>query len=464
MGALVNFISHTVVIGFTAGAAIIIASSQIKNFFGIDIPRGSSFHETIHAFALQLDATNPYVTTVGMVTLATGILARKYVPRFPYLIAAMLAGSITGWFLDRLFGPAVTHIQTVGALPASLPPLSAPDLSLVTVQHLADSALAVTMLALTEAVSIARAIAIRSEQRIDGNQEFIGQGLANVVGAFFSSYAASGSFNRSGLNYEAGARTPLAAVLASVALGAILLLVAPLAAYLPIAAMAGILFLVAWGLIDFHHIRGIVTASRSETAVLATTFLATLFVELEFAIYVGVILSLILYLNRTSKPLVRTLSPDPADPRRRLSPNPNLPPCPQLTIVEIQGSVFFGAVSHVQQRLQEIDAAHPEHQHLLIIADSMNFIDIAGAEMLVQEAKRRRKAGGGLYLTGIKERACEVLRSGSYLREIGQENIFDSKTRAIARIFERLDPAVCRRCDRRIFRECAAVDSATVSS
>lgn len=132
------------------------------------------------------------------------------------------------------------------------------------------------MLALTEAVSIARAIAVRSEQRIDGNQEFIGQGLSNIVGAFFSAYASSGSFNRSGVNYEAGARTPMASVFASLFLLVVLLAVAPLAAYLPTAAMAGILFLVAWGLIDFHHIRHIWHTSKAESAILFATLVGTL--------------------------------------------------------------------------------------------------------------------------------------------------------------------------------------------
>lgn len=457
MGTLVNFISHTVVIGFTAGAAILIASSQLKHFFGVNIPRGSSFYETMHALFQQIGDINPYITSVGLITLVSGILVKKHFRRFPYMIAAMLVGSLAGIILNKLFGPAATQIRTVGALPGTLPPLALPDFSFKTVHELSSSALAVTMLALTEAVSIARAIAVRSEQRIDGNQEFIGQGLANIVGSFFSSYASSGSFNRSGLNYEAGAKTPLAAVFASVSLAAILLLVAPLAAYLPIAAMAGILFLVAWGLIDFHHIFDILKASRSETAILATTFLSTLFVELEFAIYVGVILSLVLYLNRTSRPLVRALVPDRLDPRRRFSHNENLPECPQLKIIEVQGSLFFGAVNHVQQRLQSIDEVNPDQKHVLIAADSVNFADIAGAEMLVQEARRRRKMGGGLYLLDVKERTCEVLRSGGYLQEIGQDHVFDSKTEAISEIYRRLDRSICQRCDKRIFKECAGV-------
>ena len=459
MGALINFISHTVVIGFTAGAAILIASAQFKHFFGIDIPRGASFSRTVHALFAQAGEINPYVASVGAITLVTGIVVKRFAPRLPYMIAAMLVGSLAGVALDRWFGAAATQLRTVGALPGALPPLSHPVLSLDIVKQLGGSALAITMLGLTEAVSIARAIAVRSEQRIDGNQEFIGQGLSNIIGSFFSSYASSGSFNRSGLNYEAGAKTPLAAAVASLFLAAILLLVAPLAAYLPVAAMAAILFLVAWGLIDFRHIRGIVKASRSETAILAATFLSTLFLDLEFAIYIGVILSLLLYLNRTSRPLVRALVPDRHDPRRRFSDSQGLPECAQLKIVEVHGSLFFGAIDHVQQRLQEIDGRNPQQKHVLLIADGINFADIAGAEMLTQEARRRRRMGGGLYLLGVKERTLDVLRSGGYLEEIGEENIFRKKTEAIAEIDKRLDKSLCERCQERVFKECVNVAS-----
>ncbi|HET8538531.1 MAG TPA: SulP family inorganic anion transporter [Anaeromyxobacter sp.] len=452
MGSLVNFISHTVVIGFTAGAAILIASSQLKNFFGVPIPRGASFSGTIHALVTQASDVNPYVTAVGAITLVSGVLVRRFAPRFPFMIAAMLVGSAAGVAISAAFGPG-TGIRTVGALPSTLPPLSHPTLSMETVKLLAGSAFAVTMLALTEAVSIARAIAVRSEQRIDGNQEFVGQGLSNLLGSFFSSYASSGSFNRSGVNYDAGARTPLAAAFASVILAFVILAVAPLAAYLPVAAMAGILFLVAWGLIDFRHIRGILRASRSESAILVATFLSTLFLELELAIYVGVILSLAVYLNRTSRPPVHAIVPLRRDPAR-FSVAAGQAACAQLEVVEVHGSLFFGAIDHVQRRLQEIDERDARHKHVLIVADGINFADIAGAEMLAREARRRRRMGGGLYLVGLKPRTLEVLRAGGYLDEIGEANVFDDRAHAIRQIRGRLDPAECGACGARVFEPC----------
>ena len=457
LGVLVNFISHTVVIGFTAGAAILIASSQFKNFLGIKIAQGSSFSQTMITMLTELGDIQPWVVAVGGVTLVSGILTKKFTPKFPYMIAAMLVGSLAAFAMNVIFGADVTHIRTLGSLPGMLPPLSMPDFSLTTLQQLAPSALAIAILALTEAVSISRAIAIRSHQRIDGNQEFIGQGLSNLVGSFFSGYASSGSFNRSGLNYEAGAKTPMASILASFFLAGILLLVAPLAAYLPIAAMAGILFLVAWGLIDFKHIKIIIKTSRSETAVLVTTFLSTLFLNLEFAIYVGVILSLVLYLKRTSRPRIVSRVPDPKSGKRSLITDSHLPECPQLKIIRIDGSAFFGAVNYIQETLQNIGDGNGPQKHVLVIAKSINFADIAGTEMFVQEAARRRVIGGGLYFYQLKDQVRQMFERSGTMATVGLENLYRSKADAIQSIFAKLDYDICKRCDKRIFLECKQI-------
>ena len=457
LGTLVNFISHSVVIGFTAGAAILIASNQIKNFFGLTIPRGLHFHEIILEFVGKLGDINPYVTVAGIATLASGIIVKRFFPRIPYMIAAILVGSVVGVLLDVVFGNAVTHIKTVGALPATLPPLSMPDFSPETLASLAPAVLAVTLLALTEAISIGRAIAVKTGQHLNSNQEFIGQGLSNMVGSFFSAYVATGSFNRTGVNYQAGARTPVASILAGLLLIGVVLAVAPLAAYLPNAAMAGILFLVAWGLIDFHHIKKIIKTSNSDTLVLVVTFIATLTLELEFAILLGVMLSLVMYLNRTSKPKVMMRVPNPADANRKLVTDTNLPECPQLKIVRIDGSLFFGAVDHVAETLRRNRELHPEQKHVLLVASGINFLDVAGAEMLALEAQTYRQLGGGLYFYDLKEGVCEPLRRGNYIKEIGEENIFSSKAGALASIIEKLNMDICRTCDKRIFVECASL-------
>ncbi len=458
MGALVNFISHSVIVGFTAGAAILIAAKQLKHFFGIEIARGSHLHDILIQFTEQIPNINPWVTIVGAVTLFGGIAIKRNYPRLPYMILAMIAGSLTAAILDLILGSDVTQIQTVGALPRSLPPLSSPDFSMETIKNLSTAALAVSLFALTEAVSIGRSLATKTGNRVDGNQEFIGQGLSNIFGPFFSGYVATGSFNRSGLNYQAGAKTPMAAVFAGVLLIVVVLLVAPLAAYLPNAAMSGVLFLVAWGLIDFKEISRILKASKSETTILAVTFLGALFLELEMAIFAGVLLSLILYLERVSHPRVSVRRPDHRLYKRSMSDDPELPECPQLKFLNVEGPIFFGCTNYIQTAFDRFRSGQPKQKHLLILSQGISFVDLQGGDALVTEARRREADGGGLYLVNIDLELWDSLDRSGCLDEIGAKHVFQSKTAAIHGIFQKLDKSICASCDKRIFRECKELE------
>lgn len=453
MGVLVNFISHTVVIGFTAGAALLIAASQMKNFFGIDIERGAPFHVVIEQTIAQFGDINLYVTFIGVVTLAVGILAKRLIPKLPYMIVAMVVGSVVAYVINLEVGVETTMIKTVGALSAHLPPFVIPDFSYSTLHQVMFPALVVTMLALTEAVSISRSIAVKSEQRIDGNQEFIGQGLSNLVGSFFSSYASCGSFNRSGVNYAAGARTPMATVYASLFLLLILFLIAPLASYLPTAAMAGILFLVAWGLIDFHHIAAIGKSSRSETVILWVTLIGTL-IDLEKGIFFGILLSLAIYLFRVSRPNIVQVVPAKEEGAYHFVGAEDHAQCPQLSMVRMNGAIFFGAVEHVRNSLLQIDEINPQQKSVMIVARGISFVDVAGAEMLAQEARRRRKLGGGLYFYRCKDEIHEFLSKSDKLHDIGEEAFYPVMANWIKPIYAKLDSEICRNCKARIFDEC----------
>lgn len=455
LGVLVNFVSHTVVIGFTAGAAILIATSQMNQVFGVEVPRGESFLFTWLSIFHQLPQMNVYVFTVAILTLITALVLKVWLKRIPNLLVALVVGSV----LAFLLGGEKVGIKLVQEIPAHLPPLSSPDFSLATIKTLAPQAFAVALLGLIEAVSISRAIASKSHQRIDGNQEFFGQGLSNIVGSFFSSYAGSGSFTRSGLNYTSGAQTPLSAIFAAVLLGLIILLVAPLTAYLPISAMAGVIMLVAWNLVDFGHIKKIFETSRAETSILLTTFFATLFLELEFAIYLGVLLSLILFLARTSIPDVISLVPTTeAATGKSILVNKYrdeiLPECPQLKVVRIDMSVYFGSANHIQNRLHYM-SEHQGYKRTLVIGSGINFIDLTGAEMLEQESARLKAAGGGLYFAGLKRKVNTFIHKGHFDEHIGSGFFFDSKREAIQQITTTiLDHERCRQCALRVFQEC----------
>ena len=457
LGSLVNFISHSVVIGFTAGAACLIGAKQAKTFVGLDVIEHEHWVETVGYLWSYWDQIHPMVILVATITLLTGIISQRKFKSLSMIIA-LFVGSAAAVIFNALFGESVTRIQMIGALPQQLPPLSTPDLSLDVLRELASLAVAMTLFALTEAVSIARSISIRSGQPIEGNQEFIGQGLSNIFGSFFSAYVATGSFNRSGANYDTGARSPLAAALAGFLLIIIVLLVADLTNYLPRAAVAGLLILVAWRLINFSQIRKILTTDKNEAMVLLVTFFSTLFLELEFAILLGVILSLMIFLRKTSRPKVLSRVPNPADRRRNFVTGASLPECPQMKILRLDDSLYFGSVAHVREMLRLYREHYPHQTHLFLLTKGVNQVDVAGAELLISETRERRKMGGDLYLYRLKDSAAKVMKRGGYLNEIGEENIFDSKAEAITGIFERLDRNICANCENRIFNECASLE------
>ncbi|MBA3507171.1 MAG: SulP family inorganic anion transporter [Betaproteobacteria bacterium] len=452
LGTLVNFISQTVIVGFTAGAGLLIIAAQLKNFFGVDVPAGANFFASVRTFGSEIASINPAVTATGATTLLTALAAKRLLPRIPYMIVGMVAGSVFGYALTRF---TTAQIPTVGALPSGLPQLSFPSVDPEVWRQLIPAALALTVLGLTEAVSIARAIAVKSGQRIDGNQEFIGQGLSNLVGAFSSAYPSSGSFNRSGVNFAAGAKTPLAAVLSAVFLIVVLLAVAPLAAFLPLAVMAALLFIVAWSLIDFSEMRRIARTHRGDLLVLAVTFAATLTIALEFAIFVGVLASLLVYLQRTTHPRVIRVLPEAETPQRRFVPvAEGAALCPQLDILRVEGSLFFGAVEHVRNELAVNRALRPAVRHCLLVCSGVNFIDVAGCELLAQEAKLARDAGGALYLCNVRLAVRDTLKRGGFDATIGRDRMFATKDAAMRAIYAQLEVSTCAACTARVFVEC----------
>jgi SulP family sulfate permease len=453
LGSLVNFVSHTVVIGFTAGAAILIATSQMKHITGIMIPRGEDFLSTWVQLFSHAGNFNIYLFIIAIGTLISALLVKRYFPKLPNLLVGMVVGSLLALF----FKDYTDGIKLVGEIPAQLPPLSHPTFSLETIKMLAPEAFAVALLGLIEAVSIARSVATKSNQRLNSNQEFIGQGLSNMFGSFFSAYAGSGSFTRSGINYEAGAKTPMSAIFAAISLLLIVLLIAPLTAYLPVAAMGGIILLVAYNLINFHHISNTLRFSKSESSVLITTFAATLFLELEFAIYLGVLLSLVLFLRKTSSPEIVTLAFDgePGEQYRQLISINKKPvkQCPQLKIIRIDMSIYFGSIANIQNRIASI-VDNERIYHILIVADRVNMIDLSGAEALVQENERLKSLGGGLYFVGLKSSVYEFAARTCFIRNIGPYNFFDKKADAIRTIYRILDRDVCAKCRAQVFDEC----------
>ena len=286
-GTLVDKVPHAVVVGFTAGAAVLIVNAQLGALLGVTLPTGTAVWENVSAAAANLPQAQAPACITAALTLATALLARPFNRIVPSMLVAVVVGSLAAPLLG-LLRPDWPALRMVGALPGALPPLSLPDLGVDTVRSLFSATLVMTLLALTEASAIARSAARRRGDRLDGNQEFVGQGLANLAASFTSCFPVSGSFNRSGVNIESGARTPLAAASAAAFLLLILAFVGPLSRHLPLAVIAGLLVAVAWGLVDRPEVARLWREGPQSRIPLAVTFLTTVALSLEWAILLGI--------------------------------------------------------------------------------------------------------------------------------------------------------------------------------
>lgn len=453
LGALVDFVSHSVMTGFITGAALLIGLSQVRHATGLDLPRPEELGE----FMLQLWERLPEADfdslLIAFSALAVGILSKKLMPRIPNYLVALAAG--TGVYY--LLGWTDLDVKTVGVIPSVVPSFAMPAFSFGEMRELASPAFAVAVVGLLEAMSISRAIGLRSGQDIDANREFTGQGLSNITGSFFNCYAGSASLTRSGINYEAGAKTPLSAVFAAMFLLIILLFVAQWFAFVPIPAMAGVIILVAWKLVDLKEIRHLISTSKTETWIAGVTFSASLLFDLEFAIYAGVLLSLALFLNKSSRPRIAVGAPDPTTNTRKFTnvERTPLPECPQLVMARVDGPLYFGSVEFVRRKFRSIEHERPEQKHMMLIVKGIGEVDLPGGELLIEEAQRRHKRGGSFHLQTTTPRTISKLGRFKVMEALTKHHIHLSKGEAIAEIVPLLDVDICANCTARIFHECA---------
>ncbi|PID65825.1 MAG: sodium-independent anion transporter [Gammaproteobacteria bacterium] len=433
LGHLVDFISHTVILGFSCGAALLIITSQLKAFLGLSLPRQQNLLESLYQTYLHLDETNLSVLFISLTTLLVALLCKHFYKRLPYFLIAMIYGAVVSLLMTQFL--YLQEPDMVGALPKGLPSIVVPEVTWFQARGLFASAIAIATLGLIQAVSISKTIATKTEQHIDANKEFIAQGLSNITCSLTSGFFSSCSFTRTGVNYSAGAVTPLSSIIASGFILLLLLFATNVTAYLPTASMSAIIMLIGWGLIDMAHIRKLIKTSRTETAVFVVTLLSTLFLSLEFAIYSGMFLSLLMYLQKTSTPKIIKLTVDKLDPYQRLIPlsAKRENPYPELSIIRIDGSIFFGSVNHIRTVLEKRGILR--RKNILLICDGVNLVDISGVELLLLIKKSCKKSGGDLYLSGLTAEVRAYLLRSPYWKQLGgRKNIFNYQSEAVAHI------------------------------
>lgn len=458
LGLLVNFVSDSVAVGFTAGAGILIITNQIRPLLRIDIPVTAGPLESVLTAAREIGSAHLPSALLGAAAIALIALWPRVTRRAPAVLVGVTVTSLASYLL----GLEARGVEVLGQLPGGLPPLAAlPLLDLELIGQLANGALALAIIGLVEAVAIARAVATNSRQRLDSNQEFVGQGLANIAAGLLSGYPTSGSFNRSALSYQSGALTAMGNVFAGLFVLASSLVIAPLIAHLPRPVLAGALAVTAWSMVDVRTIRRLWRGAPGDAVIMSVTLVATLLLPLQFAILIGVLMSLGYYLLRTSTPRVVSVLPD--DDFKHWAPHPEAPRCPQLAVIDILGDIYFGAVNHVEEAIYGILADTPGQRFVLLRMHSVQHIDISGIRVLENVRGLLRDRGGDLYFTRIREPVLERMRATGFLQQTGPQHILD-EDQAIDTLFYRvIDPAVCiYECERRAFLECHTIPKRTL--
>lgn len=434
LGSLVDYISDPVVLGYITGAGVLIGVGQLPHLTGVPVHGESEIGRLVSWFGTLGDA-HPIPVALGLGTTAGIVLLRWLSPRIPGALVAMGVGIAVSMIFD-LPGRGVTTIGDLAPVPASLPPFGLPPVD--NVRALLPSAVAVAVLSLVESSAVARALAGRTGDRVDASVEFAGQGLANLVSAVSGGYPVSGSLGRSMANWRAGARTRLAGMLGGVFVLLVVLLAGPIVDYTPTSSLAGLLLVLAWDLVDRSRIVLTLKSGIGDVAAFLATLVGAWTLELDQAIYLGVGLSVVMFLRRARQLTVRELVVDGAGRLREATtaiaseddelpePEEGYDVCPQIRILHVEGSLFFGAAGELGAAL-DTALADPEIAVLVVRLKRCQGLDVTTAEILRAAALRMRQEGRHLVLVGMRPPVMERMRALGLVEVVGEAQVFPTQ-------------------------------------
>jgi SulP family sulfate permease len=427
-GSVTRFISRSVVVAYTTAIGVLLMASQLHNWLGFSSPPGARFLRQLGEVvtALAHNQVSLWSVAIGLVTLAIFQIVKRFRPTWP---EALVGLSVLG-VATRLLALAYPHlpfrlVQDEGALSVIVPAFAGlpswrehlPQLT-----HLANSAAAIAIIGMLEATAITKTLAARSGQHLDPNQELLGMGAGNIACALFGVTPGSSSFTRSAVNYQSGAATQLSSMLSSVIVLLILLFVTPIFNYIPIPALAAHLIRVGYNLINRPQLRLAWSATRSDAAVLLTTFATALFVNLEAAIYIGIGVALVLFLRKTGTPTLVEYSFTDAGQLKALPASASRPN-PQISIIHVEGELFFGAADLFQNEVRR--QAEDENIRVFILrmknARHLDASTVMALESLLDYLRQTKRH---LLISGCEPDVVGVLRNSGLLAQLGRENVF----------------------------------------
>jgi len=422
LGVVVDLLSHPVVVGFTNAGALIIATSQLGKLFGVSGEKADHHYQTV-ANTVMAAVDNTHWPTFWMAVLAITIMVglKRYYPKVPNVLVAVAVTTLLAW----LTGFESAGGSVVGAIPEGLPGFVIPHFDTSVLGQLMTSAVVIALIGFMEAIAISKAMAARTRQRLDTNQELVGQGLGNIVSGLFSGYPVSGSFSRSAVNINAGALTGFSAIVTGAVVGITLLFLTPLLYHLPGATLGAVIILAVINLVKIGPVVHAWRAQHQDGAVLVITFLLTLYLapHLEWGILIGVILSILLFISRTMRPRVAELSRFTDGTLRDIKVHP-LPTSNKIAVVRFDGSLYFGNAGYFEDKILEVVASKPELKYIIVDGEGINQLDSSGEEVLHHLVERLDNNGIHILVARMKKQFMDTIRATQLLEVMGQDHFF----------------------------------------
>lgn len=456
LGDLTRYVSESVVLGFMAGAGILVALGQLQNLFGLT-PQGSGHDHFLVRLWFTLTRGGPVnlaAAGLGLGTIVVVVGLRRTGRKLGMEIPDMLLGLLVGSFLAWLLG-STGAIDLVGTLPRELPRFHVPVLRADWLQRLAGSALPIALLGLLEALAIAKSIAARTGESLDYNRQCLAEGLANIGGGFFQCMPGSGSLTRSAINFQAGAVTRFSGVIAAAAVAITVLLFAPLARFVPKPVLAGILVVTAWRLIDRQRLRYALRATRFDAGVALATAGSALFISIEFSILIGVFLSFLFFVPRAARLHVSELVVGADRVLRERQPDD--PQCSKMALISLEGELFFGAAPDLDEHLEALLHRVDEGVRVVVLrlkrARNPDMVCLEHLQKFLIEMKKRSATA---IFCGVREDFARALRNVRMEHWLPSENLFleeatvgSSTLHAVRKAYEVLGAERCPTCPRR---------------
>jgi sulfate permease, SulP family len=416
LGALVSLLSHPVISGFTSAAAIVIGFSQARDLLGVDVARSEHFLEAVQRLVAHAGETNPWAVAIGLTGIATMLLGKRWAPRVPWPLLVVIAATGVSW----AFGLAGHGVVVLGEVPAGLPRPVLPVLEREAAGQLWLVAVTIALVGYAESISIAKAIATRTRERLDPNQELIAQGAINLASGSFSGFPVAGSFTRTAVSFASGAATQVAGLAAAAIVALTLLVATPLFFHLPRAILAAVVIVAVTGLVD---VRGAIEAfrtSRDDGVALLLTFTATLGLGVEQGLLAGIACSLALYLYRGARPRIVQVGRLVGAPVYRDVNRYHTIPRPGVVVLRLDAPLTFMSATALETRVLGLIASQPELDHLVIDASAMVAIDATGAHLLHVLGEELHDAGVTLHLATVRSPVRETLERAGMWEDIAR--------------------------------------------